>query len=269
MARKAIKMVTKDGKLIGFVSPGKTYNMQEVKIKVICKRELIDIFLRSRKHFHKSEDCNYIAFREYCKGHGLLDEQIPGSSRFRSDKSIFKRFMDELEKALEEQRLSLTNSTKTFNFGAMEELLGANKLREEVEGECTIPFPDDSSIIPRDIFRSIRESVTFVERYGGKGKLIIGPIDGSNAIDSAERAKNAMIQFGKIYGNSLYKQVQEAREYKFKIGTRVKHHLFGEGVVDHLNMSGPIVKFDDKEKCPAGNIMCCPEYSLEVIDGDK
>lgn len=42
-----------------------------------------------------------------------------------------------------------------------------------------------------------------------------------------------------------------------RIGDKVIHRDFGKGEVVRLNMSGPIVKFEDYD-----NEMCCPEYEL-------
>lgn len=44
----------------------------------------------------------------------------------------------------------------------------------------------------------------------------------------------------------------------FEIGDKIKHPIFGRGVVDHLNMSGPVVEFEDYKE-----LMCCPESALK------
>jgi hypothetical protein len=50
----------------------------------------------------------------------------------------------------------------------------------------------------------------------------------------------------------------------FKIGDIVLDPMLGKGEVVRLNMSGPIVLFDDYK-----SEMCVPEWALVHFEGDK
>lgn len=69
------------------------------------------------------------------------------------------------------------------------------------------------------------------------------------------------------YLDNLEKEAEKMNE-DFKIGDNICHNQFKNGVVVRLNMSGPVVKFEDHE-----HEMCVPFHELwrmeKVVNNEK